>query len=85
LSALLADTAALTEVLLTHVVSGSAIGSLDAFAANGTMLTTASDKKIDVMIDAVTGQLVIGGTNVVISDIYTTNGVIHVIDTVILD
>jgi transforming growth factor-beta-induced protein len=85
LSALLADTAALTEVLLTHVVSGSAIGSLDAFAANGKMLTTVSSKKIDVMIDAVTGQLVIGGANVVISDIYTTNGVIHVIDTVILD
>ena len=85
LSALLADTAALKEVLLTHVVSGSAIGSLDAFAANGKMLTTASHKKIDVMIDAVTGQLVIGGANVVNSDIYTTNGVIHVIDTVILD
>jgi transforming growth factor-beta-induced protein len=85
LSALLADTTMLTEVLLTHVVSGSTIGSLDAFAANGKMLTTASDKKINVMIDADTGQLVIGGANVVISDIYTTNGIIHVIDTVILD
>jgi transforming growth factor-beta-induced protein len=85
LSALLEDTTALTEVLLTHVVSGSAIGSLDAFAANGKMLITAADKKIEVMIDAVTGQLIIGGANVVISDIYTINGIIHVIDTVILD
>tara|TARA_R110001583_G_scaffold68686_3_gene195289 strand:- start:12113 stop:14005 length:1893 start_codon:yes stop_codon:yes gene_type:complete len=85
LSALLEDTTALTEVLLTHVVNGSAIGSLDAFAANGKMLMTASDKKISVMIDTGTGQLIIGGANVVISDIYTTNGVIHVIDTVILD
>ena len=49
------------------------------------MLTTVSEKTVDVMIDAVTGQLVIGGANVVISDVYTTNGVIHVIDTVILD
>ncbi len=37
------------------------------------------------MIDAVTGQLIIGGAKVVISDIYTTNGIIHVIDTVILN
>jgi uncharacterized surface protein with fasciclin (FAS1) repeats len=37
------------------------------------------------MIDADTGMLNIGGANVVIKDVYTTNGVIHVIDTVILD
>lgn len=85
LSALLNNKAALTDVLLTHVVSGPAISSFDAYGANGKMLTTVSDKTVDVMIDAVTGQLVIGGANVVISDVYTTNGVIHVIDTVILD
>jgi uncharacterized surface protein with fasciclin (FAS1) repeats len=85
LSALLADKTALTEVLLTHVVSGSSISALDAYAANGKMLTTASGKTIKVMIDAVTGQLIIGGAKVVISDIYTTNGIIHVIDTVILN
>ncbi len=49
------------------------------------MLTTASDNKIGVMIDAKTGQLVINGANVIISDVYTNNGVIHVIDTVMLD
>lgn len=85
LAALLVNTTALTEVLLTHVISGSAISSLDAFAANGKMLTTVSEKNINVMVDAETGQLMIGGAHVVISDIYTTNGVIHVIDTVILD
>lgn len=85
LSDLLNNKAALTDVLLTHVVSGPAINSLDAYGANGKMLTTVSEKTVDVMIDAVTGQLVIGGANVVISDVYTTNGVIHVIDTVILD
>lgn len=85
LSALLADTDALTNVLLTHVVSDATLSSLDAFAANGKMLTTASGETVDVMIDAETGMLMIGGANVIISDIYTTNGVIHVIDTVILD
>lgn len=85
LSALLADTDALTNVLLTHVVSDATLSSLDAFAANGKMLTTASGETVDVMIDAETGMLMIGGANVIISDIYTTNGVIHVIDTVILN
>jgi uncharacterized surface protein with fasciclin (FAS1) repeats len=37
------------------------------------------------MIDAETGMLVSGGANVVIKDLYTTNGVIHVIDTVLSD
>jgi uncharacterized surface protein with fasciclin (FAS1) repeats len=85
LSALLADTDALTTVLLSHVVSGATLSSLDAYAANGKMLTTASGAMVEVTIDAETGMLMIGGANVVISDIYTTNGIIHVIDTVILD
>lgn len=85
LSALLADTEALTNVLLTHVIGEATLSSLDAYAANGKMLTTASGQTIEVMIDAETGMLMIGGANVVISDIYTTNGVIHVIDAVILN
>jgi uncharacterized surface protein with fasciclin (FAS1) repeats len=85
LNALLADTAALTSVLLTHVVGDVTITSLDAYAANGKNLTTLSTDTISVSIDENTGMLVIGGANVVISDIYTTNGVIHVIDTVILN
>ncbi len=84
LSALLADTDALTNVLLSHVVSGAAIGSLDAYAANGKMITTASGEMIEVSVDAESGALVIGGATVVTKDIYTTNGVIHVIDTVII-
>ena len=84
LSALLADNDALTNVLLTHVVSGASVGSLDAYAANGTMLTMASGEMIEVAINAETGELVIGGATVTIKDIYTTNGVIHVIDTVII-
>jgi uncharacterized surface protein with fasciclin (FAS1) repeats len=85
LNALLADTDALSSTLLTHVVSDASLSSLDAYAANGKNLKTTSGKEISVMIDAETGMLVIGGANVVIKDIYTTNGVIHVIDTVISD
>lgn len=85
LSALLADTEALTDVLLTHVISDANLSSLDAFAANGKMLTTASGKKIAVSVDPDSGALMIGGAKVIMSDVYTTNGVIHIIDTVILD
>jgi transforming growth factor-beta-induced protein len=85
LNALLADTDALTAVLLAHVIGDETLSSLDAYAANGKSLTTLSTSTVAVSIDEVTGQLIIGGANVVISDIYTTNGVIHVIDTVILD
>lgn len=85
LTALLADTDKLKAVLLTHVISGASISSLDAFAANGKMLTTASEDEVQVMIDSESGSLMIGDSKVVITDIYTTNGVIHVIDTVILD
>ena len=84
LATLLADTDALTNVLLTHVVSGSSISSFDAYAANGKMLTTASGTEIEVMVDAETGMLMIDDAYVVIKDIYTTNGVINLINTVIL-
>jgi transforming growth factor-beta-induced protein len=85
LNALLADTTALTNVLLTHVVGEVALSSLDAYAANGKTLATLSGTNIGVSVDEESGMLMIGGATVVISDIYTTNGVIHVIDTVILE
>jgi uncharacterized surface protein with fasciclin (FAS1) repeats len=85
LAALLADVDMLSSVLLGHVVSGASLSALDAYAANGKMLTMASNKMIEVTIDTDSGALVIGGAKVVTSNIYTTNGVIHVIDTVILD
>lgn len=85
LDALLADTEALTKVLLTHVIADAEVTSTDAYAANGMMVETASGTKIEVMIDGDTRMLMIGGAKVTMSDIYTTNGVIHVIDTVILE
>jgi len=85
LTALLADTEMLTKVLLTHVVGDSSLSSVDAYAKNGRSLTTASEVMVNVSIDADSGMLMIGGAKVIISDIYTTNGVIHVIDTVIME
>ena len=85
LADLLANSVELTNVLLTHVVSGAEIGLLDAYAANGQMLTTASGNNVAVGVDSETGMLMIGNAKVIITDINTSNGIIHVLDTVILD
>jgi len=84
LDALLADTEALSAVLLTHVVGEASLSSVDAYSQNGKSLNTASGEMIDVKVDAETGALMIGGATVVIKDVQATNGTIHVIDTVIM-
>ena len=83
LNALLADTDALTEVLLLHVIADAAVNSITAYSLNGGAASTAGGTDVDINI--VEGQLQFGGANVVTTDIYTTNGIIHVIDTVITE
>ena len=72
---------ALTDVLLQHVV-GAEIDSVTAFAANGSEVATLNTNYgVDVTIE--NGDLFIEGAKVVITDVEVSNGVIHVIDTVI--
>ncbi|WP_371188620.1 fasciclin domain-containing protein [Thalassotalea maritima] len=85
LDALLADNDALTAVLLQHVVGDVALSSIDAYGANGKAVDTAGGGAVNVSIDAETGMLMINGAKVTVTDIQATNGVVHVIDTVILD
>lgn len=75
----------LSEILLSHVVSDMEIKAIDAYAANGAMLTTESGNTVAVSVDAESGMLMIGGAKVTTTNIETKNGIIHVIDTVILD
>ncbi|MDA8621297.1 fasciclin domain-containing protein [Psychrosphaera sp.] len=84
LDALLADNDALTEVLLQHVIAAE-VNSISAYAANGTSVETVSGNSVNVSIDTNTRTLLFGGAAVVITDIYTTNGIIHVIDTVVVE
>ena len=81
LNALLADTEALTTLLTNHVIAGSTVDAVTAYSLNGTMLETLSGNTVEVAIDD--GSLLIQGAKVITSDIYTTNGIIHVIDRVI--
>jgi len=83
LDLLLADTDALSDVLLQHVVSGE-VSSVTAYTLNGLAATTASGAEIPVAINSELDTLTFGGATVTTTDIYTTNGVIHVIDMVVV-
>jgi len=82
LAAILADNDILLPILNQHAIADARINSIGAFAANGTQVETAGGALIDVAI--VDGALQVGGATVTSYDIYATNGVIHVIDTVIV-
>ena len=76
---LLEDTEALTAVLTYHVVPGAVMsGDL----SDDMMATTVNGADITVSIDM--GTVMINDATVTTADIETSNGVIHVIDSVIL-
>jgi len=79
LEALLADKDQLTAVLTYHVVPGKVMAS-DVVGLDSATTVQGSDVDIEV----VDGGVKIDGANVVTTDIETSNGVIHVIDAVIL-
>ena len=79
LDALLKDKVALTKVLTYHVVSGKVM------AADVVKLTQAKTVEgSPVNIKVVDGNVMINNANVSATDIAASNGVIHVIDTVIM-
>lgn len=79
LDALLADKNALTKVLTYHVVPGKIMsGNL-----SGKTMSVATVEGSEVKVNAMSGVM-INNANVVKADIATSNGVIHVIDAVIL-
>jgi uncharacterized surface protein with fasciclin (FAS1) repeats len=77
--ALLEDIPALTDILLYHVVSG------EVLAEDVVMLEeaeTLSGESVSIRVED--GNVYINDSMVVITDIMADNGVIHVIDTVLL-
>ena len=77
--ALLADTEALTRVLTYHVVAGRVtsdlvVGLSEAETVSGLIAP----------IEIKDGEVYVAGAKVVATDVQATNGVIHVIDTVML-
>jgi transforming growth factor-beta-induced protein len=77
--ALLADIPALTDILLYHVVSGKVMAE-DVVTLNSAETVLGQDVSIRVE----NGNVFINNAQVIITDIEPSNGVIHVIDTVLL-
>lgn len=79
LEGLLADIPSLTDVLLYHVVPGKVMA---ADVVGLTSATTAQGSDLEIIVED--GKVMIDGAMVVTTDIETSNGVIHVIDAVLL-
>jgi uncharacterized surface protein with fasciclin (FAS1) repeats len=77
--ALLQDKAKLTAILTYHVVAGAVPASEVVKLNKATTLNGA-----DVKITTMDGKVMVNSAHVVKADIKATNGIIHVIDTVIL-
>ena len=76
---LLEDTEQLTQILTYHVVSGNVMsGDL----SDGMTATTVEGSDLEISIDGDT--VMVGGATVTQADIEASNGVIHVIDTVLM-
>jgi uncharacterized surface protein with fasciclin (FAS1) repeats len=79
LDKLLKNKKKLADLLNYHVISGAAVKSTEASA----MPTAKTVNGAEIAIDASNGVKLNGTATVVSADIATTNGVIHVIDTVL--
>jgi uncharacterized surface protein with fasciclin (FAS1) repeats len=84
IDAILADGSTLSDILLQHVVQDLAVDSITAFSLSGTQVETASGAMVPITINPDFNTLTVGGANVVVTDIQTSNGIIHVLDTVIV-
>lgn len=79
IEALLADIPTLTNILLYHVVDATVLAEEVVGLNNATTLAG-----LDVTIRVDMGKVYINDAEVIITDIVASNGVIHVIDTVLI-
>lgn len=78
---LLADTELLTSVLTYHVIEGEFLAA-DVVGLNGQAVTTVNGETVTISVDGDT--VMVNDATVVTTDIETSNGVIHVIDSVLV-
>ena len=79
IEALLADIPALTDILLYHVAAGEYMA---ADVIEMPVIQTAQGGSLIVQL--MDGKVMINGAEVIITDVFASNGVIHVIDSVVL-
>ena len=78
---LLGDREKLASILTYHVVSGKVMAA-DIVKANGAAPATVNGQPLDVRVRD--GKVLVNGAQVTTADVGASNGVIHVIDTVLL-
>ena len=78
---LLGDSKRLAAILTYHVVAGRVTAS-DIVKTNGAKPATVNGQSVDIVLRD--GKVYVGGAQVVTADIVASNGVIHVIDTVLM-
>ena len=78
---LLADTETLTAVLTYHVVAGEVLAA-DVVTLDGESVETLNGATVDITVDGDT--VMVNDATVIAADVDASNGVIHVIDTVLL-
>jgi uncharacterized surface protein with fasciclin (FAS1) repeats len=78
---LLADTETLTSILTYHVVEGE-VPAADVVELDGEEVPTVNGASVTIGVDG--DAVTVNDANVVATDIFATNGVIHVIDSVLL-
>ncbi len=81
LDSLLADTDALSNVLLYHVVQGQAVPASDVVGLTEVTMANGDTVTVEVKGDEV---ILNGNVKVTTTDIQASNGVIHVIDAVLI-
>jgi len=78
---LLSDTDTLRDILLYHVLPDAAVDAATAISLDGNTATAANGDEL--AINVIDGNLFINSSQVTSADIGASNGIIHVIDTVL--
>ncbi|MEO7086789.1 MAG: fasciclin domain-containing protein [Gemmatimonadaceae bacterium] len=78
---LLANKEKLASILTFHVISGKVMAA-DVVAANGATPVTLNGESLNIVVRD--GKVYVDGAQVVTADITASNGVIHVIDSVLI-
>jgi uncharacterized surface protein with fasciclin (FAS1) repeats len=81
LDGLLANKAELASILTYHVVSGR-VSAADLMRTNGATPATVNGQTLDVVVTG--GKVTANDANVVTADVQASNGVIHIVDAVLM-
>lgn len=82
INALLGDTDTLSDILLYHVISGQAVDATTAISLAGQSVEMANSDSVALSLRD--GSLLVNDSVVTATDIQTSNGIIHVIDAVLI-